>query len=95
MVPRKTLLKRKTAGKLVDFQLIAANIDVAFIIQSVDYNLNLRRLERYLVMVNESKITPIILLSKCDLISQDEVEEIKKKITNYCPSYCQYWLLVI
>ena len=85
VVPRKTLLKRKTAGKLVDFQLIAANIDVAFIVQSVDYNLNLRRLERYLVMVNESAITPVILLSKCDLISQDKVEEIKENISGITP----------
>ena len=85
VVPRKTLLKRKTAGKLVDFQLIAANIDVAFIIQSVDYNLNLRRLERYLVMVNESGIRPVILLSKCDLISKDKVEEIKGNILDIAP----------
>ena len=35
VLPRKTLLKRKTAGKLVDFQLIAANVDVAFIVQSL------------------------------------------------------------
>lgn len=85
VVPRKTLLKRKTAGKLVDFQLISANIDVAFIIQSADYNLNLRRLERYLVMVNESGITPVILLSKCDLILQNEVDEIVKSISNIAP----------
>ena len=85
VVPRKTLLKRKTAGKLVDFQLIAANIDVAFIVQSVDYNLNLRRLERYLVMINESDITPVILLSKCDLIFQDKVEEIKGSISSIAP----------
>ncbi len=85
VIPRKTLLKRKTAGKLVDLQLIAANIDVAFIIQSVDYNLNLRRLERYLVMVNESEITPVILLSKCDLKSPNEVEEIKENILSITP----------
>ena len=85
VLPRKTLLQRKTSGKLVDFQLIAANIDVAFIIQSVDSNLNLRRMERYLVMVNESDITPVILLSKCDLISEDKVEEIKKDIANIAP----------
>lgn len=83
--PRKTLLKRKTAGKSVDFQLLGANIDVAFIMQSVDYNLNIRRLERYLVMVHESNITPQILLSKCDLISQTEVEEIKKKVLAVAP----------
>lgn len=83
--PRKTLLKRKTAGKLVDFQLIAANIDVAFIIQSLNDNLNLRRLERYLVMVNESGIEPIILLSKCDLKSNEEISEIKQKIQDIAP----------
>ena len=85
VLPRKTLLKRKTAGKLVDFQPIAANIDVAFIMQSVDHNFNLRRLERYLAMVKENEITPIILLSKCDLVSPDEVEEIKKNIINITP----------
>lgn len=85
LIPRKTTLKRKTAGKLVDFQLIAANLDVAFIIQSTDYNFNLRRLERYLVMVNESGIIPVILLSKCDLISENEVEKIKKSILNIAP----------
>lgn len=83
--PRRTLLKRKTAGKLVDFQLIAANIDVAFIIQSLNDNFNLRRLERYLVMVNESGIEPIILLSKCDLIPDDELSEIKKQVLCIAP----------
>jgi len=78
--PRKTLLKRKAAGKLVDFQLIAANIDVAFIIQSLNDNFNLRRLERYLVMVSESGIKPVILLSKCDLMPKEAVEEIKEKV---------------
>ena len=83
--PRKTLLKRKTAGKLVDYQLIAANIDVAFIIQSLNDNFNLRRLERYLVMVNESGIEPVILLSKCDLMPKEKVNEIKKKVLGVAP----------
>jgi len=83
--PRKSLLKRKTVGKLVDFQLIAANIDVAFIIQSLNDNFNLRRLERYLVMVNESGIEPVILLSKCDLLPKDEVSEIKEKVLSVAP----------
>ncbi|OJJ25942.1 ribosome small subunit-dependent GTPase A [Roseofilum reptotaenium AO1-A] len=83
--PRKTLLQRKTAGKEVNFQLIAANIDVAFIIQSLNENFNLRRLERYLVMVNESGIEPIILLSKCDLISKEEIDKIKKKVLSIAP----------
>jgi ribosome biogenesis GTPase / thiamine phosphate phosphatase len=75
VLPRKTLIKRKTSGKNIDFQLIAANIDYAFIVQSLDQNFNLRRLERYLVMVNESNIQPIVLLSKSDLISENEVKQ--------------------
>jgi ribosome biogenesis GTPase len=73
ILPRKSLLKRKTPGKKVDFQLIAANIDVAFIVQSLNENFNLRRLERYLVMANESNIQPIVLLSKCDLIAPEDI----------------------
>ena len=64
VLPRKSLLRRKTPGKRVDFQLIAANIDVAFIVQSLDTNFNIRRLERYLVMVKDNNIEPIVLLSK-------------------------------
>ena len=73
ILPRKSLLKRKTPGKKIDFQLIAANIDTAFIVQSLDDNFNLRRLERYLVMINESNIRPIVLLSKSDLLTSEEV----------------------
>jgi len=75
LYPRKTVLKRKTAGKNVGFQLIAANIDVALIMQSLDHNYNLPRLERYLVMINEAGIEPLILLSKLDLVSAVEIDE--------------------
>jgi ribosome biogenesis GTPase / thiamine phosphate phosphatase len=85
VIPRKTLIKRKTVGKLVDFQLIAANIDTAFIVQSLNDNFNLARLERYLVMVNESGITPIILLSKCDLLPPPEVDEIVQRVRKTSP----------
>lgn len=86
LVPRTTLLKRKTAGKQTDIQLIAANIDVAFIVQSIDFNLNIKRLERYLVMINESKITPIILLSKCDLATEEEINGVKEEILEVIPN---------
>lgn len=85
VLPRRTLLKRKSAGKLVDFQLIAANIDTAFIVQSADFNFNIRRLERYLVMVKEGDITPVILLSKCDLISSVEIDEITMRVLSIAP----------
>jgi len=72
IIPRKSLLKRKTAGKKTEHQLIAANIDIAFIIQSFGSDYNIRRLERYLVMVNEGNIQPVVLLSKSDLLIQHE-----------------------
>jgi ribosome biogenesis GTPase len=75
ILPRKSLLKRKVAGKEIKYQPIASNIDVAFTVQSVDFDFNLRRLERYLIMINESDIKPIILLSKSDLISQENLEQ--------------------
>jgi ribosome biogenesis GTPase len=85
ILPRKSLLKRKASGKKVDFQLIAANIDTAIIMQSLDSNFNLRRLERYLVMINEGKITPFIFLSKSDLINEDEIEKKKNDIRKILP----------
>lgn len=87
ILPRKSLLKRKDPGKAVEFQLIAANIDYAFIMQALDSNFNLNRLERYFVMVNESKIQPIVLLSKTDLISEDELVEISDRIKRFDDKY--------
>lgn len=86
IVPRKSLLKRKSSGKKVEYQLIAANIDTAFIVQSLDENFNLRRLERYLVMTNQSHIEPVVLLSKSDLIdaktTTDRIETIRQLMPN-------------
>lgn len=80
ILPRKTVIQRKSSGKSIDYQLLASNVDVAFILQSVDYNFNLNRLERYLVMLNEADITPVILLSKCDLISSAELDELVESV---------------
>ena len=77
VVSRKSILKRKTSGKKIDFQLIATNIDTGLIVQSLDNNYNLRRLERFMVMINQSNIQPVVLLSKSDLLP---VSEIDKKV---------------
>ncbi|MCB9070190.1 MAG: ribosome small subunit-dependent GTPase A [Calditrichae bacterium] len=73
--PRNSVLKRKTPGKKIDFQVICANVDTAFIVQSLDRDFNLRRLERYLVMIYEAGIQPAVLLSKSDLLSPEELQE--------------------
>lgn len=80
VLPRHSFLRRKAAGRNIDYQMIAANIDTAFIVQSCHYDFNLRRLERYLVMVNEGHIEPVIVLTKTDLITEKELEELIGKI---------------
>ncbi len=72
--PRRTFLRRKCPGKTVDFQMIATNVDVAFIVQSCHYDFNIRRLDRYLVAANEGHIEPIVILSKTDLVSPEALE---------------------
>jgi len=69
ILPRRSALQRKMAGKRVDYQLIATNIDTAFIVQPIRAKINLRSLERYLVMIHQCNIQPIVLLSKADLLS--------------------------
>ena len=74
LFPRKSVLQRKTAGRKVEYQLIAANIDIAFIVQACDHDFNVRRLERYLAIVNEGAIKPVVLLSKTDLVADEDLE---------------------
>jgi ribosome biogenesis GTPase len=75
LLPRRSLLQRKTAGKKIGRQLIAANIDTALIVQGLDRDFNLRRLERYLVMVHQGGIQPLVLFSKRDLLTPAELQE--------------------
>lgn len=84
VVPRKTFLRRKRPGKTVDFQMIAANIDVAFIVQACGYDFNLARLDRYLVMANEGAIEPWILLTKTDLVSPEELDHAIGQVRRRC-----------
>ena len=73
--PRKTFLRRKTPGETIDFQMIAANIDTAFIVQSCRFDFNPNRLERYLIMAADGHVEPMVILTKTDLIPRDELEE--------------------
>ncbi|MBU0665326.1 MAG: ribosome small subunit-dependent GTPase A [Proteobacteria bacterium] len=80
VLPRKSFLHRKSAGKNIELQMIAANIDVAFIVQSCHYDFNVARLERYLVMANEGHVEPLLVLTKTDLVTADELEQLISKI---------------
>jgi ribosome biogenesis GTPase len=75
ILPRRTFLRRKSAGRNIDFQMIAANIDAAFIVQSCHYDFNLHRLDRYLVMASDGRIEPVLVLTKTDLVTPAELEK--------------------
>lgn len=74
VLPRKTFLRRKAAGVNVDFQMIAANIDTAFIVQSCYFDFNPHRLDRYLVMAADGRVEPVVILTKTDVVSRDELD---------------------
>jgi ribosome biogenesis GTPase len=74
VLPRRSFLRRRAAGPGVEFQMIAANIDVAFIVQACQFDFNVRRLERYLVMVRDGQVEPVVLLTKTDLVTPEELE---------------------
>lgn len=80
--PRHTILVRQAVGKSGQVQIIATNIDYGLIVQAVDRDFNLNRLERYLTICNASKVEPVIVLSKIDLISKAELETTINQIHN-------------
>ena len=69
VLPRHTQLSRKRPGTGIGEQILAANIDVLFIVSGLDDDYNSRRLERYLVLAHESRARPVVVLNKADLRS--------------------------
>jgi len=67
VLPRRSRFSRRMAGNVTDEQVVAANVDVIFIVMALDDDFSVRRLERYLLMARESGATPVVLLSKPDL----------------------------
>ncbi|WP_334072886.1 MULTISPECIES: ribosome small subunit-dependent GTPase A [Paenibacillus] len=67
ILPRASRISRRAAGSVPTEQMIAANVDVLLLVAALNFDFNLRRLERYLVMAWNSGANPVILLSKADL----------------------------
>ena len=72
LFPRKSCFIRKAAGTGKQEQVVAANIDTAFLCMSLNNNFNIRRLERYLSVAYDSGATPVVVLTKSDLCSEVE-----------------------
>ena len=77
---RRNKFSRQAEGQKIEEQVIAANIDAVFIVQSQDQNYNVKRMERYITMIYEMKAEPIILLNKSDLALNpyEKLEEVRK-----------------
>jgi ribosome biogenesis GTPase len=78
--PRKTIIERLAVGKQGEKQIIATNIDYAFIVQAVDRDFNINRIERYLTICHTSKVSPIVVLNKIDLITDNELSLVVNKV---------------
>jgi ribosome biogenesis GTPase len=85
ILARKTILRKKYTNK-EEAQVIATNIDILFIVESMDNDYNLNRFERYLILAKEEKIKPTIILNKIDLISEEElnsrIDQIKQRFND-------------
>lgn len=75
VLPRKSAFSRKVAAEISDEQIIAANIDMVFIVTGLDENFNLRRIERFLAVAWESRATPVLLINKSDLCEDPDAKK--------------------
>ncbi|OGI07329.1 MAG: ribosome small subunit-dependent GTPase A [Candidatus Margulisbacteria bacterium GWF2_35_9] len=85
LLPRRSILARKSVHSSSERQLIVANVDYAFIVQGLDRDFNLNRLDRYIAMSCAGKIIPIIILNKADLLATEEIEEKKQLVVSRHP----------
>ena len=67
VLPRRSEISRKMPGGKLGKQILAANIDVAFVVQGLDHDFNLSRLERYTYQLRQSNIEPIFVFNKADV----------------------------
>lgn len=72
LLERKSLLKRMSVNRPGDVQLIAANVDVLFLVSSCNEEFNLSRMERYLTLALEAGVQPVIVLTKADLAADPD-----------------------
>ncbi len=72
LLTRVSQFSRKSAGTHADVQLIAANVDIVFVMSSLNRDFNLNRIERYLALAHEAHVEPVIVLTKADLCKDTE-----------------------
>lgn len=83
ILPRFSIISRQAIGQFGEIQIIATNIDYALLVQAADRDFNINRLERYLTICYSSKVVPIIVLTKTDLIDEHEKAKIIETINQH------------
>ncbi len=88
LLERRTSISRKEVWHAVREQVLAANVDVAFLVQALPLDFNVRRLERYLAMAWESGAQPVVLLTKIDLVDDPApyVDAVEAVTLGSCPA---------
>jgi len=79
ILPRKSKFSRKIAGTTTEEQIVATNVDTIFLVNALNHDFNLRRIERYLLTAWESGANPVIVLSKSDLCDNvnEKIQEVE------------------
>ncbi len=72
LAPRRTELKRRDPSVALGSQVLAANIDIVFVVEPLDRPVNQRRIERALVLAHDSRADPVIVLTKADAVVDDD-----------------------
>jgi ribosome biogenesis GTPase / thiamine phosphate phosphatase len=72
VLPRRNEIARHAAGEKATKQIMAANVDIAFVLQSLDKDFSPERLQRYLYQLSVSNITPVVVLTKADMMPDTE-----------------------
>jgi len=87
LLPRRTSISRKEVWQATREQILAANVDVSFLVQALPLDFNPRRLERYLAMAWESGAQPVVLLTKTDLVDdvQPYLDRVEAVTLGSCP----------
>ena len=83
VLPRRTKFSRRAAGSAEIEQIVAANVDVVFLVSGLDRNFNPKRIQRFLVAANESGAKPVIILNKTDVC--EDAESVLREVEGIAP----------
>ncbi len=86
VLPRRTLLKRRAAGETLAIQPLAANVDIVFVVSSLNRDFNPKRIERYLTIANSAGAHSVVLLTKADLepVAKQMAEDLEARVKVPC-----------